>query len=527
MTIHPGSTDLLAAVPTVVDGLSVRVQPADGGTATCFGTEPAAGDAELRAELPVGSVIASFDGGRPGLKGLARALLGMVADRERLESDIESMSTSSLRLMERVYELVEALPQLSAGTDDHEIAHHAVRACQRAASVQQVIYLRHSSARSCCEVVVHFAGDDSRAAAANLASLDPVVPTTEGFITEVLAAEEGVVLRTVADGERLGVPGSPEHLATRQILGVPVTFGSGDKRVVLGALLLVDKRATTYANEDLLGNEEGQVAESFAAMLGAVLGARKTAELGKELTMARVIQRQILPSDAARLPGFDVAAEYRACGAVGGDYFDFVPLADGRTLVVIADVSGHNLASGMMMVSARAMLRTLASVRRQPAQVFEDLAAAMYEDLTRTERFLTAAGIAVRSHERTVEYVNAGHNDLFVYRAASDRVERVASDSTILGFLPRPDYMSRHVKLDVGDALLLFTDGITETVDAEENMFGDDRLAALFAQLVPGRSSRGIVDGVLQEIDTFRRGLVGTDDITVVVMKCVESGRAA
>ncbi|MBX3463135.1 MAG: PP2C family protein-serine/threonine phosphatase [Planctomycetes bacterium] len=518
MTLHPGSSELLAALSQAVAGVAVRVAPVDGPPAV-YGEAPPLPAAELRAELPGGEVVATCAAGEPGVRELVAAMLRMVAAFERLECDMESMNASSLRLMERVYELGEALPQLSAGVDEFEIANLGVRACHRAASVQQVVYVAHDPSRPWCEVIVHFTGAEGSAAATQ--GLPQFLPAQEGFLGDVLARREGFELRAVPEGERLGEPGSPEHLAQHQILGVPVTFGAGGKRMVLGALLLIDKRVSAYANDDLLGTEEMQVAHSFAAMLGAVLGARKSAELGKEMTMARAIQRQILPLAAIELSGFDVAAEYRVCGAVGGDYFDYVPLADGRQMVVIADVSGHNLASGMMMVSARAMLRMLASVRSEPAQVFDRLAASMHEDLTRTERFLTAAAVALRADDRVVEYVSAGHNDLLVYRAASDRVEAVASRSTILGFVPDPVYESCRIRLEPGDCLLLFTDGITEAMDETEAMFGDDRLAAVLAQLAPGRTARGIVDGVLHELDRFRRGRLGHDDVTVVAIRCV------
>lgn len=524
MTIHPGSSELLAAIPQVLEGVALSVLATNGQSTAVYGQALSVAAAEWRVELPTGSVVASCSVDDVATRTLVMSLLQVVAERERLDSDMESMNASSLRLMERVYEMGEALPQLSAGVDDVEIANLGVRACHRAASVQQVVYVAFDQARQWCEVVVHFTGDQSRGDAVPAGGLPRFLPAQEGFLHEVLELQEGVALRAVPEDGHLGEVGSPEHLATHQILGVPVTFGAGDKRVVIGALLLIDKRTSSYANDDLLGTEEGQVAYSFAAMLGAVLGARKTAELGKELSLAREIQRQILPAAALELSGFDVAAEYRACGAVGGDYFDYVPLADGRQMVVVADVSGHNLASGMMMVSARAMLRTLASVRSEPAQVFDQLAASMYEDLTRTERFLTAAAVALRGSDRTVEYVSAGHNDLLVYRAATDRVEPIASESTILGFLADPGYESRHLLLAPGDCLLMFTDGITEAMDEHEQMFGDERLAALLAQLAPGRTARGIVDGVMHEFDRFRRGRLGLDDVTLVVIRCVDQG---
>ncbi|MCA8974834.1 MAG: PP2C family protein-serine/threonine phosphatase [Planctomycetes bacterium] len=517
MTLHSGYRELLATVPGVVSGAGVRVLDPDGVEVMRFGEPGAGGAEEFRCPIAGGEIVTSLAEADPAASALVSSLLALVDERERLESDMESMNASSLRLLEQVAMLGETLPRLSAGVDEHDIAKLGAKACQVAAAVERVMFLASVTGKDSCEVLVDHVVD---AVASEVGVLDPLVQVGDGLLADVLAVGEGVVLRSVPDGERLGQPGSPEHLARRQILGVPVTYGAGDKRVVIGALLLFDKTATSYSSDDQLGSEEGQVAESFAAMLGAVLGARKTAELGKELAMAQMIQRQILPRRAIELAGFDVAADYQACGAVGGDYFDYVPMADGRTMVVIADVSGHNLASGMMMVSARATLRTLASVRSSLAEFFDDFAASMYEDLTSTERFLTAAALAIEPNDRRIEYVSAGHNDLLVYRAAADRVEVVQTENTILGFMPRPGYVSRHIILERGDCLLLFTDGITEAVNEQDEMFGDDRLAALFAQLAPERTARAIVDGIVEAVDAFRGGEIVGDDVTAVVVKC-------
>ena len=138
--------------------------------------------------------------------------------------------------------------------------------------------------------------------------------------------------------------------------------------------------------------------------------------------MAQAIQGQILPRGPATVPGFDLAGDYRTGGEVGGDYFDFLPLADGRTMAVIADVSGHDLASGMIMVSARATLRTLATRCSDPAVLFEMLAAGMHQDLWRTERFLTAAAAVLEPGGKRVEIVMAGDNELLLYRAATGKL---------------------------------------------------------------------------------------------------------
>lgn len=516
MTLSPGSTELLATVPGVLPGVGVRVVGHDGAEVARFGSAETAADT-VRRSLVDAEIIASLPAEAPEVVALLAALLDLVEARERLESDMDSMNASSLRLLEQVATLTETLPRLSAGVDDTDIALLGVRACQLASATERVMFLAGSPETGACEVLVDHSIDGISDAVDTIGSTVPI----DGLLADVLAVHDGVILRSVPENEKLGADESPERLARRQVLGVPVTYGAGDKRVVLGALLLFDKAATSYGNDDDLGSEEGQVAESFAAMLGAVLGARKTAALGKELSMAQTIQRQILPRGELELGGFDVAADYQACGAVGGDYFDFVKMADGRTMVIVADVSGHNLASGMMMVSARATLRTLATVRSALDQVFDDFAGAMYEDLTSTERFLTAAALGLREHDRTVEYVSAGHNDLMIFRAASGEVERVPTEHTILGFLERPGYTSSRIELQSGDCVLIYTDGITEATDATEEMFGEDRLAnTLAAAAKSGSSACEIIARVVDDVHRFRGAEVVGDDVTAVVVRC-------
>lgn len=517
MTIHSDSSELLAAIPRVLDGVALSVVAHDGRTTAEFGAPVGAVAAEVRTELPAGAIVASYAVDDAGTRELVAALLGMVAQRERLEHEIDSsMIPRSNQLMEQVDIFSDTLPKL-ADRDYSAIAKDGVEACHRATGVCRVLYLAHDPVRRCCTVKAAFPGTGR--------PVDELGPfPIEGFLARVLEGC-GAEIHDVASGAGAAADDSIDALARSQILGVPITYGQGDKRVVPAALLLVDKPAVgPHPDGAPFDNYEMQVASSFAAILGGLLGARRAAELDKEQAMAHEIQQQILPASALELPGFDVAAEYRACGAVGGDYFDYVPLADGRQMVAIADVSGHNLASGMVMVSARAMLRTLASVSRDPAQVFDQLAASMYEDLTRIERFLTAAAVVLRDQDRTVQYVNAGHNDLLIYRAATDRVETVGSQSTILGFVREPGYESRQIVLAPGDCLLMFTDGITEAMDDNEQMFGDDRLAQLFAQLAPGHTAADIVAGLLHELDQFRRGRQGLDDVTIVVIRCTDRG---
>ena len=342
----------------------------------------------------------------------------------------------------------------------------------------------------------------------------PIVEAGAGIVGEALRSGDTVVLRPAR-----GRPAAedPEGLGEREVLGVQVGYDAGGRRVCLGAILLFDKAHPGYAQQAQLGSEEGQVASSFASMLGAVLGARQTAELGKELSMAQAIQGQILPARPAAVRGFELAGDYRTSGDVGGDYFDYVPMADGRMLVIVADVSGHNLASGMMMVNARATLRALAGNGSDGAHVFTALAGSMYQDLVRTEQFITAAGVVLREGDRRVEIVNAGHNGILHYRVRDRAVRTIGDSSPILGFLPRVDYSPLPVELAPGDCLLMYTDGATEAMDANGEMFGEERLADVLARAA-GRGARGVVDAVLQAVRQFQEPQRRGDDVTVVAI---------
>lgn len=451
--------------------------------------------------------------------------LELLADRERLESDMQSMSQQAMQQMEMLHQINAVQERIALGCDDVAAAEVVVEACTRAALARRVVYLSllpNGNLGEVKAVACHPSLSDDERNDPTM-QLDSVLAADLGLVGEALQTGR-VLQRQVPSGTRLLEPGRPEFLAERLLLVVPVTYGPEGKRVQIGALLLCDRMDDDGAGQDEFLQGEVDMALLLALMLGSVVGARKTVELGKEMTTARAIQQQILPSAPAQVPGYAIAAQYQACGAVGGDYFDYVRMADGRTMVVVADVSGHNLASGMMMVSARATLRTLAAATQDPAQAFNALASTMYDDLTHTERFLTAAALVLQPEVDEVEYINAGHNDLLVYRAATDCVSRVPADGTILGFVKHPEYRSSRLQLQPGDCALLCTDGITEACDACGEMFGEDRLCCLLAQLAPLGDAQQITAGILAAVAEFQGTQPRNDDITAVVVSRLNQG---
>ena len=347
-----------------------------------------------------------------------------------------------------------------------------------------------------------------------------IVADGDGLVWRAARSTSGAILESVPGGAHLGEPASPESFARKQVIAVPVRYGTVDKAVTLGVLLMMDKRKNAYSNQTDLGSQETKLAFSVASMLGSVLGTRKVAELGNEMRMAQTLQQQILPESSPHVVGFDLAGRCTTSGAVGGDYFDFLQLPDGRMMVVVADVSGHNLASGMIMVSVRTTLRLLANSLSSPGPVFDALAASLFEDLNRTERFITAAAVAIEPGSRSVDLVNAGHNATMIYRAGTGAIEEVLGADTVLGFLPSPEHEVSTLDLCPGDVALLYTDGVTEATDANDEMFEEQRLRAVLRDAAPG-SAAEILESVFRAVAEFADMAEQGDDVSAVVIKAI------
>ncbi len=226
------------------------------------------------------------------------------------------------------------MPLLSTGETEREIATMGLKALVVAASVERALYVRHFPEIGRCEVVVQAVMETcGRQAVVRPYESDDLISAENGVVAQAHEAQTES-LHHVPEGGRLGVPGAPEHMAKRDVIAVPVCSGSGPKTLRLGVLLVMDKRANSYSDQDRLGSQETKLSAAVASMLGGVLGARKVAELGKEMDLAHEIQKQILPSRPTEVAGFDVAGDRVTSGDVGGDYFDYVPMGDGRTLVV-------------------------------------------------------------------------------------------------------------------------------------------------------------------------------------------------
>jgi sigma-B regulation protein RsbU (phosphoserine phosphatase) len=239
----------------------------------------------------------------------------------------------------------------------------------------------------------------------------------------------------------------------------------------------------------------------------------------KQLEQAAEIQRGLLPVQAPTVSGVDLAGYNAACHTVGGDYYDFLPYPDGRVGLLVGDVAGKGMPAALLMSSLQARVQVLFDDPSNLATLVTRLNRIISSNCP-SNRFITFFIGVLDPKTGELTYVNAGHNPPIVAHA-DGTVEKLEGTGVILGILPMATYQQKVCHLEPGDAVLLFSDGVTEAVrpDADEE-FGEERLGQLLAGL-RDQNADSIIASINQMVDDFTCGAPPADDITLVVAKRV------
>jgi serine phosphatase RsbU (regulator of sigma subunit) len=241
-------------------------------------------------------------------------------------------------------------------------------------------------------------------------------------------------------------------------------------------------------------------------------------ELSREVEMAAAVQRQVLDQHRPPAGPLDVAATMKPAKGVGGDYYDFLSLEDGRFGVVIADVAGKGLPAALLMPAVKIALRTLVSEYYRLSDILRQLNATFVENSPQASYFTMACAVFDPARARLV-YSNAGHLALLHFKASPGEVDWLTTGGPPVGLLPGVEYDTGEVDFGPGDVFVFYTDGITEAHDHQGFDFGRDRLANLVAQH-RSRSAADLVALLHAGVDRFRGAEPQVDDATVIVV-CV------
>jgi serine phosphatase RsbU (regulator of sigma subunit)/anti-sigma regulatory factor (Ser/Thr protein kinase) len=234
----------------------------------------------------------------------------------------------------------------------------------------------------------------------------------------------------------------------------------------------------------------------------------------QELEVARLIQQNFLPKELPDLPGWQVAAYYRPAREVGGDFYDVIPLPDGRVAFVVGDVTDKGVPAALVMSATRSVLRASAQRLIEPGVVLERVNEHLCPDMP-AKMFVTCLYGVLDPATGRLRFANAGHD--LPYVKTADGVVELRARGMPLGLMPGMSYEEKEAVLQPGESVLLHSDGVVEAHDPERDMFGFPRLKETVADAPGGQE---LIDRVIADLEAFTGpGAEQEDDITMVTLQ--------
>ncbi len=240
----------------------------------------------------------------------------------------------------------------------------------------------------------------------------------------------------------------------------------------------------------------------------------------RDLTTATRIQQSLLPKvfpPFPERPEVDVYAEMLTAKEVGGDFYDFYFIDEDRLAFAVGDVSGKGIPAAIYMAVSRTLLKAIAHQIVNPGEVLRKFNTLMIPE-SDSSTFVTVFFGVLNTHTGEVQYSNGGHNLPYLVRASGELEQLPMTDGGLLGKIPHLDFETRRLHLGRGDSLFIYTDGLTEAMDAEMNMFQEHRLES-YLKTVNGSSIQDVVRGSVAAIKSHTGDAPQSDDITVLTLR--------
>ena len=245
---------------------------------------------------------------------------------------------------------------------------------------------------------------------------------------------------------------------------------------------------------------------------------RERLRMREEIEYARKIQLSMLPQTAPQLSWIDLAAASLPATEVGGDYYEYFKLSDSQLVLVIGDVAGHGLASGLLLSGVRSCLYLLEEDLASPLGVFDRLNH-MVRRTTDKRTYVTLLCAVINRQEGSVTLVTAGHPPMLHYDPRSGRFDEVGEGAPPLGTFLDASYELVKRPIAPGDLLIFYTDGLVEARNDQDQDYGDARLQRAVARAAGSRTAREVRDAILGDLSNFKGDQEQADDMTVVVVR--------
>ncbi len=278
------------------------------------------------------------------------------------------------------------------------------------------------------------------------------------------------------------------------------------------AIEAFDVRAVDYllkpVNRGRLARAVSRVRESLSRM----------GVMDRDLQTAGEVQARLFPRSLPPVATLDYQVCSRPARTVNGDYYDFLPLQDGKLAIALGDVSGKGIPAGLLMASLQARVQSHGPLRGESvAALIADLNQMMSAS-TDSKSYVTFFYAVYDSKRRSLTYVNAGHNPPLLFRAGHEEPVRLSTGGMVVGLFQKAEYSQETIELKPSDVLVCYTDGISETVNLDGEEFGEERLRR-FVVRNRGTTASKILEALLNGLSEFGSGTTQQDDQTVLVAK--------
>ncbi len=465
----------------------------------------------------LGSVVPSNEA--HSWRKLIKEIHKLEGDRRLKEYEVDDLTEAIVRHHEEINVLIDMPKVLHLGLEPGEFWPKALDKVAKAVRARKAMVVLKEQGKGTYRIVCIWESGKAYTEGSRPGTGDPwkwLGHEGEDGLTGLAIKQGKTVTRETLENEPNAL--APFEKGASTLMAIPLIPKVSDPRgeKVLGAIVLIDRDSQGDSQQKPFRSEDRKIASLICSQIATLLGNQLLAEFRKEIQIAGNIQQSLLPSRAPRIKGYDVAGRCEPAHFVGGDYFDFLEIQVNTWGVVIADVSGHNLASALMMPMTRAALQWVGKREKEANRIVAGAANLLYGNLTAAELFLTLFLVVIKEGDSKVSTANAGHNPPLLFRADSGDVKWLDVDGPLIGLLPEPDHELRQVELSKGDILILYTDGVTEATNESGEMFGEQRLASTVNQL-RNETAEEVCSGIFRAVRSF--GDTGQDDVTVVVIK--------
>lgn len=328
---------------------------------------------------------------------------------------------------------------------------------------------------------------------------------------QVMSQKEAILSADAANDQRFEMSQSIADFRIRSMMCTPLIDSEGNAFGVLQIDTLDQRHRFQKEDLEVLGAIATQAAIAIdnANLHDQALRQR---EIERDLELAHEVQRGFLPDEKPKLPGYQFYDYYAPAAYVGGDYYDYVPLPDGRVAVLVADVVGHGVAAALMMAKLSSEVRISLASGAQPGPAVTHLNDRLCR--AQTDRFVTFVMAVIDPTSGQVTVVNAGHMCPIVRRKSGEIEEPGHKEVGLpLGIAEGLSYEQMNIQLSAGDTLVLYTDGVNESMDLQGEFFGIDRIRR-HAKL--GGSAEAVGQAIIDDVRTFVGRGPQIDDMCLV-----------